>query len=336
MTHDARAFMDVPLADAVAGVRRAAADVGVPVEEAEGRLVVRLRSGTLRVSDAAGRTALDVAAPEASGLQLLRDMVAERIGALGLALHWEGAKAGRLPGNVSIARVESVERISPSYARVLVSGPDLARFSRGALHFRLLFGPEGAGWPTTDAGGVTQWPGGIEAWHRPVYTTREIAPLGGEAARITFDVFLHAGGRVTGWTERIRPGEEIAISGPGGGGRPSAPWMALVGDETAVPVVARILADADPCSRGSATLFVPEAGDVQQLAAPSGIAVRWVLRGGSTTPLDALDALAIPESHRFVHFAAERREALAARERLRERGLARGEFLASAYWTAGE
>jgi hypothetical protein len=97
--------------------------------------------------------------------------------------------------------------------------------------------------------------------HRPVYTTREVALLEDEAARITVDIFLHAGGRVTDWMGRVRPGNEITITGPGGGGRPGAPWMALTGDETAVPVIARILAEADPATRGGVILFVPENGD---------------------------------------------------------------------------
>lgn len=335
-TYDARAFLDVPLAEAVAGVRGAAQDLGVPADEDAEGLVLRLRTGTLTVSGVAGRAALDIAAHEASGLQLLRDMVAERIRALGLALRWEGAAAGQLPGNVSLAAVEAVERLSPSYVRLRISGPDLARFARGALHFRLLLGPESAPWPATDADGVTRWPGGVEAWHRPVYTTREITPLGGAAARIVFDVFLHDGGRVTQWTARVRPGEEIAISGPGGGGRPAAPWMALVGDETAVPVIARILAEADADARGVATLVVPEAADAQVLAAPAGVAVRWLLRGGSVSPLDAVRALDLPPNERFVFFAGERREVFAARDWLRERGLGRSEFLVSTYWTASE
>lgn len=334
-THDARAFLDVPLAEAITGVRRTAAEVGVPVSEDAGGLRVAMRSGTLRVSEVGGRTTLDIVAAEASGLQLLRDMVAARIGALGLRLDWQGVAAGRSPGNMSLARIETVERISPSYARVRMAGPALARFARGALHFRLLFGPEGAGWPSTDADGVTWWPGGVDAWHRPVYTTRAIDLLGGEAARITFDVFLHEGGRVTAWTARAKPGDEIAITGPGGGDRPAAPWMGLIGDETAVPVIARVLAEADPATVGSATFFVPDARDVQTLAAPPGVATRWIRRGEAGGPLEALRALAIPDRDRFVFFAAERGEAFAARDLLRERGLSRGEFFASAYWKAG-
>ena len=56
----------------------------------------------------------------------------------------------------------------------------------------------------------------------------------------------------------------------------------------------------------------------------------------NTAGASTLAALAIPERDRFVFFAAERREAIAARDRLRAQGLGRGEFYASAYWVAGE
>ncbi len=332
MTHTARALLDVPLAAAIAGVRRTVEAAGLTVDEGPAGAVVPMRSGTLRLSQAGARTALDIDAPEAAGLQLLRDLVAERIGEMGLNLDWQDRAGGRLPGNLSLARVESVARLSPSYTRVEISGPDLARFGRGGLHFRLLFGPEGANWPTTDENGVTRWPGGMAAWHRPVYTTRAIELLGGEAARITFDVFLHEGGRVTAWTESLRPGTEIAMTGPGGGGRPDASWMALIGDETAVPVIARILSEAPRGTRGLARLFVPEAADVQDLGQPEGVTVDWVLRGGQETPLDALHALALPDAEAFVFFAAERREAIAARDWLQARGRGRGTYHASAYW----
>lgn len=333
--HLARAFLDVPLAAARDGLRQTARALGVPVDETGEHLVVRLRTGMLRVSVVAGRTGLEIAAGEAAGLQLLRDMVAERVGGMGFRLDWQDGAGGRRPGNMSLARVESVARISPSYVRLVVAGPDLARFGRGGLHFRLLLGPQGSDWPMTDEGGVTCWPAGIAAWHRPVYTTRAIEPLGGGAARIGFDVFLHAGGRASAWAERAQPGDEVAMTGPSGGERPAAGWMGLVGDETAVPVLARILAEAAPATRGAAVLFVPEAGDVQSLAHPSGVAVRWALRGGGEAPLDALDALRPPAGDRFVFFAAERQEALAARDRLQAQGFARGSFHASAYWTAG-
>ena len=333
--HAARAFLGAPLDRVAVGLREVARANGFPIEEEAHGLFLQLRAGTLRASAVGGRTALEITAPGPHGLQLLRDMLAERVSALGLALDWETRWRGGRPGNLSLARLAGLDRISPSYVRLRLEGPDLARFAVGGLHFRLLFGPEGADWPSTDAGGVTSWPGGLAAWHRPVYTTRAIETRGA-AATITCDVFLHEGGRVTEWVLAARPGAEVALTGPNGAERPEAAWMGLVGDETALPVIARILAEAPPATLGTAVLFAPGAEDVQPLAHPVGMTVRWALRGAGETPLDALEGLDPPAADRFVFFAAERAEAAAARARLPQRGLGRGEFHASGYWTAPE
>lgn len=333
--HAARAFLDASLDDASTKLRDAARAFDLPVREGRHGVVVTLPTGTLRMSGAEPRTAVDIEAERASDLQFLRDLVAEWVAEIGMRLHWQAGAAGRRPDNLSLARVDGIERISPSYARVALTGPDLARLARGGLHFRLLFGPEGAGWPVTDEGGVTHWPGGVDAWHRPVYTTRTIEALSGGAARITFDVFLHAGGRVAEWTTRAQVGDEVGLTGPGGGERPFARWLGLVGDETAVPVIARILAETPPDAAGEAVLFVPQATDIQDLARPDGLSVRWVVRGAATeTPLEALHALRPPESGRFVFFAAERREAFAARDWLQAQAFGRGASLCASYWTA--
>jgi len=50
--------------------------------------------------------------------------------------------------------------------------------------------------------------------------------------------------------------------------------MGLVGDETALPVIARILAEAPPATRGAAVLFAPAAEDVQLLAHPARMTIR--------------------------------------------------------------
>lgn len=73
---------------------------------------------------------------------------------------------------------------------------------------------------------------------------------------------------------------------------------------------------------------------VIDLARPAGVHVHWHLRAGGAGPLDALRGLELPARERFVFFAAERREAFAARDWLRERGFQRGESFASTYWTA--
>lgn len=330
----ATALIDIEGGRAMAAFRQLAEGAGRPVSEGNGELVVTLMRGTLTVASKGQGTALRVETPDKATLQFIRDMLAERLDQIGLIANWQDDLTGKRPGNQSLTQVVSVERISPSYTRVEIAGPDLARFATGGLHFRLLFGPEGAAWPVMDAAGATDWPGGMTAWHRPVYTTRSIA-TDGAAARIAFDVFRHDGGRVTEWCDRVRPGAEMAITGPGGSGLPDpAGWHGLVGDETAMPVMARILEAMPRDARGQAVLFIPDEADRQQIPHPTGVELRWVLRGGAESPLDALKSLQIPDRGRRVFFAAEKSEAQAARTLLPDAGLVKGEFMAAGYWTS--
>lgn len=333
--HKVRAFLDVPVDRSAAGLRMLGARSGAEIIENPKGLTLCLASGSIGLSADGSRTALTISARNMAAIQILRDMVAMRVQEFGLTLEWETRSEPHPPANLAFATVTEVRRLTPSYTRVTLDGPDLARFTEGGLHFRLLFGPDGAGWPMTDEGGVTQWPGGIRAWHRPVYTTRAITTRNDGSARIDFDVFLHEGGRVTEWARHLVAGEKIAIAGPSGGRGPSdAGWVGLVGDETAVPVMARVLARLHRDTCGKALLFVPKTADIQKLIHPSGMDINWIIRG-SATPLDALRSLAIPASDRQVFFAAERGEALAARSFLADAGLGRSEFIASSYWAAG-
>lgn len=308
---------------------------GLPVEAADDVSLIRFQRGVVQVSGDAAQTRLDISAESAAALQLLRDTLAERMAALHIPVVWEVQSGKTRPANLSIAKVVGVARLSPAYVRVTVRGPDLARFAEGGLHFRLLFGPKDAGWPFIDQSGVTQWPGGDKAWHRPVYTVREITCEADGSARIDFDIFLHDGGRVTDWSKSVAIGEEVALTGPNGGRADhQAGWQLLIGDETAVPVIARQLAALPENTKGKVVLFVPDTADIQALAHPACMTIQWVLRKERQTPLGALHAEPLPPTDRFVFFAAERAEAVAARGYLAEQGLPRDEFHSAAYWTA--
>ncbi|WP_370049891.1 MULTISPECIES: siderophore-interacting protein [Salipiger] len=329
----ADATLEIDSTTAIATFRNYAADADRPVSDHGESITVALPRGSLTVMPDGAGTRLRIESPDAVALQLARDLLVSKLALQGVVPRWQEDLAGRQPGNQSRATVLSARRLSPNYSRVVIEGPDLARFAETGLHFRLLFGPEGAGWPETDAGGATRWPGGMTAWHRPVYTTRAIE-VSGAAARITFDVFRHAGGRVTEWCDRVAPGAEIAMTGPGGGGLPDmAGWMGLVGDETALPVMIRILEAMPDNTRGEAVLFVPDAADIQSVRHPEGVSLRWVLRGGDETPLTTLKALNVPVQDRYVFFAGEKAQALAARAWLPEQGLKKGEFISAAYWS---
>ncbi|WP_417264058.1 siderophore-interacting protein [Celeribacter sp.] len=327
-------FLSLAPAQAFAGFRKTAVQFECPVSEGDKTLEITLEVARIFLSAEGEGTKLLLEASNDGNLQMMRDVLSEQLKGYGVIPDWQGAKPAARPANQTLVTIDKVDRLSPSYMRVTMSGDQLARFGTGGFHFRLLFGPEGAGWPFVDEHGVTQWPGGTAAWHKPVYTTRSIE-IDGEAARIEFDVFRHEGGTVTEWCDQVRPGTEMVIMGPGGSGKVNrAGWQGFIGDETAVPVIKRFLELLPEDTRGEAVLFVPERGDIQDLARPAGVSLRWVMREDGETPLQALDKLPIPDADRYVFFAAEKVEALAARAALLERGLDKSESIAATYWIA--
>jgi NADPH-dependent ferric siderophore reductase len=62
---------------------------------------------------------------------------------------------------------------------------------------------------------------------------------------------------------------------PGTAGR-----LLLVGDETALPAIAAILAELPWRARGAAFIEVPESADVQTVQHPEGVDVVWLAREG--------------------------------------------------------
>lgn len=277
---------------------------------------------------------LTLRADDRTRLFLLQEAVDKRLDEAGVEpdRRWSLNEPGGLPPNLAFAEVDEVSRLSPSYYRVRLRGADLGRFSRDGLHFRILFAPDShrGEWPTVGDTGRIEWPGGIASWHRPVYTTRIIDPQRGT---LEFDIFAHEGGRVTEWCRALRQGDELAIMGPGGEWYPQALWLALFGDETALPAIARILEERSAGSVGSATILVSDKGDMQELRKPEQVEISWLVRGTGPSLIDAVLELDIPQTDRFVWFAGERSESNTARRILLERGLNKSEMRTASYWS---
>lgn len=326
------AVMDIAPAVSLPGFDVHAREIGFPVTCRPDHVTVHLIGGDLYVEADGSRTRLTIAAPDQVMLQMLRDYVSHQVSLHGLHAEWRGHRAVGQPDSHARARVVSSVRISPCYYRVTVVGRDLMRFDNGWLHFRVLIRPEGQDFPTADANGVTQWPGGIGAWHRPIYTTRALRK-GTEAAELDFDIVVHSGGRMTDWAARVEPGTEVVLVGPAGN-RSAIPagWQGFVGDETAVPGIAGQLAALPVAARGQAILVVPSREDIQDMPHPPGVSVTWALRAEGETPLTALRLLDVPAEDRSVFFVANGREAEAARRTLLQGGLAKSECVTVAYW----
>lgn len=331
MTAHARASLHFPFEHVRNWVTASALYEGRGSIADTGDIHLQFGHGRVRLAPDGADTALHVEAEDAAGLQMLRDFATDTAREAGLLPEWHGEYQIGRPANFCLGRVTSVARISPRYRRITLEGAGLTRLMTGGLHFRLLLGPKGAPWPETDASGLTVWPEGKAQWHNPVYTVRDIRASG--PMRITFDVFLHDGGRVTEWSETLSVGAEVGLLGPSGGDIPEATgWTALYGDETALPAIARILAALPGDVRGKAVILVPGADDRQDLPRPKGVRLDWLYRDRGDDLATAFEGLTVPASDRFVFFAASRSEAARARRHCEALGLGRKEFWAQAYW----
>ena len=110
------------------------------------------------------------------------------------------------------------------------------------------------------------------------------------------------------WALAAKPGDPLAILGPGIIPVPPAPdWIMLAGDRTALPAIAFTLERLPPATRGLAFLALDDARDRQELARPRGVELRWV--DGDLA--DAVLAAPWPEQGDSVIWAGA--EAVAAR-----------------------
>lgn len=186
-------------------------------------------------------------------------------------------------------------RLSPSFARVTLGGADLERFTPLGRDqwFRLFL-------PVAD-GSLTRLPQKLDTLayfrylaiaktERPVlrnYTVAAFRPDGPEGPELDVDFVLHGSdsdgtaGPASSWAQSCARGDAVAIFDEGimfTSTLEPADRLALVGDETALPAIAGILADLPAATRGTAVIGIPDTGDIRPLVAPTGVDVQWVVQ----------------------------------------------------------
>src|SRR5215207_5012534 len=123
------------------------------------------------------------------------------------------------------ATVSAMEMLSPRMKRIVLSSPELADFESSAHddHVKLFFA---AG----DAPGSPP-------------SARDFTPRTFDCAlqTLTVDFVLHAHGPATSWARDARVGTTLEIGGPRGSTivRDVFDWYLLIGDESALPAIAR-------------------------------------------------------------------------------------------------
>jgi len=191
----------------------------------------------------------------------------------------------------------SVERLSPSFVRVVLAGPELADLGIDGPSYdqriKLVFPHEGRPLPSladADESWLTTWiDRPVETrGHMRTYTVREVRGVGADT-QVVVDFVVHEDGLAgpgARWGLQAQPGWRVQVVAP----RRGVPFggvefdpgaqtsLLLVGDETAVPAITRILEDLPADATGQAYLEVPHAEDFQDLVAPPGVTVNWMAR----------------------------------------------------------
>ncbi len=242
---------------------------------------------------------------------------------------------------VDVLTVAAVTQVTPSVRRVLLSGTEAAVAAAGPTVNVLVprVGDLAPRWPHVARDGRIVWPDGAHGVSLRSYTARRQDPLAGE---VEMDFVLHGDGPAAAWAAAAEAGALLGVAGSGALGDRPAGWLLLAGDETALPAISRILAEAPPTTRGVALLEVAGPEEQQPLAAPAGVELRWLHRAGtapgeSTLLADAVAALDRPAGDDvFAWVAAESAAVRTIRADLRGRwGLGRAQHHAIGYWRRG-
>ena len=243
--------------------------------------------------------------------------------------------------DVDVLTVVSVTAVTPTVRRVTLAGTAEAVAAAGPTVNLLVprVGDTSPRWPQVARDGRVVWPVGAHGVALRSYTARRQDPVRGE---VEIDFVLHGDGPAASWAAAAAPGAVLGIAGSGDLALRPASWLLLVGDETALPAISRILAEAEQATTGLALVEVAGPEEEQALVAPPGVTVRWLHRGGTppgeTTLLaDAVAALEPPAGQDvFAWVGAESAAVRAIRTDLRSRwGLGRSGHHAIGYWRRG-
>ncbi len=245
-----------------------------------------------------------------------------------------------------VMEVVAVENLSPTFKRITFGGEDFKLFQDSAAvdqYVKLLLpqNPESGLTPPFDLDELRKTMPREELPLRRTYTVHSVDPA---TETLKMDFVIHGADGLAGpWAERAKVGDLLQFSGPGGKYQPDADadWHLLAGDEAAIPAIGAALAAMPADAVGHALIEVATADDEWNLAAPEGIEVTWLHRGGPFTPESTVIEQAVKELpwragrvQAFVH--GEREIMKALRVYLHdERGIDRADLSLSAYWAYG-
>jgi NADPH-dependent ferric siderophore reductase len=253
---------------------------------------------------------------------------------------------------LEVARVVDV---TPGMRRVTLTGDQLGSFagSDGTTFpefasngfddsVRLIFPYPGESEPVVPVykDGKYRWPADPPALWR-VYTVRR---YDAQARELDIDFVKHGVGVATTWAYRANPGDRLHVGGPSvSSGRPEGyDWFLVVGDDTAIPAIGRLLEELPDETQAQVYIEVAETAHRTDLPARPGVEVTWIVRNGAAPGTGPLLLQAVREADRregsmFAWLAGEQSVVRDLRRYLiEERGVDKSDIDFTGYWRRAE
>ncbi|MBL3700718.1 siderophore-interacting protein [Leucobacter luti] len=241
--------------------------------------------------------------------------------------------------------VTQTAELSPSLVRITLGGAGISEFLStgiGDEYVRVFF-PHGAdptdvSLPIPDGDWWVTPEGAPDAPMR-TYTISGVRPERGE---LDIDFVVHAAGVAGPWAAGAAPGHVLGLNSPTGlyAPPPGISWQVLAADQTGIPAVARILAEAPPEVRTRVVIEIADENERIELPVGPHVEVSWVVGGNGHGPSalgqivrSVVDAR-LPLTEGYVWVAGETVALRDARKYLRrELELPTANFKVVGYWT---
>lgn len=245
----------------------------------------------------------------------------------------------RHPLKVRRLRVQEVHQPSPHLVRVRFSGDNLQDFISASFddHLKLMLPSDPDAplvLPEPGADGLTLPPDAPQPIMRD-YTPRAFDVANGW---LDLEFALHGSGAAASWAAQARPGQVVGVGGPRGSFVvPTVyDWHLLVGDETALPAIARRL---DELPAGVQAMVIAETADPadrRDLQSRASLTVQWLTKTAGGGLAAAVASWHRPSGEGYAWAAGEAAEMAAMRRILVEQhGVAKDRMRVAAYWKRG-
>lgn len=236
--------------------------------------------------------------------------------------------------------VKRLTHVSTRLLRVTLTG-DLGDFISVSFddHVKLFFpspGQAGPALPAVTEQGIAFDPA------QPKPAARDYTPrhYDRDANELDIEFVLHGDGPAASWARTAKVGDVLGLGGPRGSSLlpEGLDWYLLIGDETALPAIARRLEEADANERILVMVDIDTPDGRFELDSAAKVNVTWLCRAAGDPSLpDAVSALILPDGEGFVWAAGEYASIRQVRQRLIEvHGLDRQRIRAASYWKQGE